>query len=80
MYVHRPTGLGKEHHDQTIRAARFRVDCEYRVRPAFIRHPFAAADQGDFNLSAYRQFAHRAAPARAQKDRKHRPVPWHCGR
>jgi integrase len=72
-------GSGK-HHDETIRAARFRVDRKHRPRPTSFRHPLTTTDQGNPDLPAYRQSARRAAPARAHKDRKHRPVPWHRGR
>jgi hypothetical protein len=28
IHIHRPPWFGKEHHDETVRAARLRVDCD----------------------------------------------------
>ncbi len=51
--VHRPPWLGKEHHDETICVARFRVDRKHRPRPTSIRHPFTTANQGNPDLPTY---------------------------
>jgi hypothetical protein len=80
IYVHRPPRFGTEHHDETVRAARLRVDCKHRPRPSSVRYPLVTTDEGDLDLPGYRQSSRRAAPARTQKDRKHRPVPRHRGR
>ena len=80
IYVHRPPWLGKEHHDETIRAARLRVDCMHRPRPTSFRHPLTTTDQGNPDLPTYRQSARRAAPAPSHQDRKHCQVPRYRGR
>jgi len=36
--------FGKEHHDETVCAARLRVDCMHRPRPTPFRHPLTTTD------------------------------------
>jgi len=45
----------EEHHDETVRAARLRVDCMHRHRPRPIpfRHPLTTTDQGNPDLPTY---------------------------
>jgi integrase len=43
------------------------------------RHPFAAAHEGDVDLSAHRQPARGTASARSHPDRKHGQISWHRG-
>jgi integrase len=52
IYVHRPTWVGEEHNDETIRAACLRVDRKHRPRPTSFRHPLSTTDQGIPHLPA----------------------------
>jgi hypothetical protein len=79
IYVHRPAGAGKEHHDEAVRAPRLRVDCRHQPGSTPFRYALTPSDQGDPHLPTHRQFARRAAPARPHHDRKYRQVPRHRG-
>ena len=48
-----PAGFGEEHHDETVCAARLRVDCMHRPRSTPFWYPLTTTDQGNPDLPTY---------------------------
>src|SRR5262249_29301546 len=59
IYVLQPAWVGKEHHDEAIRAPRLRVDCRNRPGSTPFWYALTPSDQGDPHLPTHRQFARR---------------------
>lgn len=75
-----PPGARAADHAAALCQARRPMDHLSRSRARGLRHALAPSNEGGADLPADRQPTRRAAPARAQQDREHRPLPRHRGR